>query len=472
MSASLGLRLSQSLGDQTTSNGAVANLYAYDDAGKRDPARDRRNVVIPAGQQVDPLKLNIDPGRYLIEVMLPSGETATEQVDVKADAHVAVDLAPPQTPPDWLSWHHYLGNLPSKPAMGRIPGAPSTTGIGGPRLRFPTGVPADTALKRPADGGSLGPGMEESSAWLLAAGLEEALAGPVVSWIGDPVDAMAGDPQSAADAWEFLGRDEVRRDPVSAVSRSTPLVVKETASDVDRQVALLGCEGPLAPGAADRGPAGPRLRRYVVSRSPTGYAELACVPVPWQTAEGGLAPVELLVRVNPLAGESTLAMSPRDPEVGAALGYMASGSLANARILVDQAVDLLYSKMLNPLAAAAGGYVLIATEQRDEDQTWHGWVPNLASWFEWLPDGAIQHARLLLRHRRGPEDVDQAREALFTAYDRGLPFYSLGLQWLVDGLSMFASQDPEARARLARVQSVAFRANLQQPFTTIRLSER
>jgi hypothetical protein len=165
-------------------------------------------------------------------------------------------------------------------------------------------------------------------------------------------------------------------------------------------------------------------------------------------------------------------MSPRDPVVGSALGYMGTGSLANARVIFDRALTMLYRKQINPLAAAAGGYVILATDQGEPDQVWHEWIANLANRFPWLPDGMVLHGRLLLKHRRGEADVEAARRAFFEAHDRGIPYYSLGLQWLVDGLALLATRDKEARERLASAQEIAWMANLQQPFTTIRLRDR
>jgi hypothetical protein len=148
---------------------------------------------------------------------------------------------------------------------------------------------------------------------------------------------------------------------------------------------------------------------------------------------------------------------------------MANGSLDRAQLLFAQAQDLLYGKMVNPLAAAAGGYVLLAVERGPEVERWHDWVPNLANWYSWLPDGMIQPGRLALR-RRDPAALDDARAAFFQAHRRGLPFFTLGLQWMVDGLSLLAAANVRgARPRLKEVQQVAWRANLQQPFTTLRL---
>jgi hypothetical protein len=148
---------------------------------------------------------------------------------------------------------------------------------------------------------------------------------------------------------------------------------------------------------------------------------------------------------------------------------MTLGALPTAERLFDQARHMMYRKQTNPLGAAGAGYVLLGTERGSEPKDWHDWISNLLRWFDWLPDGAIQYGWLKLRHRQSSADVDEARDALFTAYRRGLPFYSVGLQWLMDGLTLFARRDPEAAEMLNNVRRVAWRTNLQEPFTIVRL---
>jgi hypothetical protein len=159
----------------------------------------------------------------------------------------------------------------------------------------------------------------------------------------------------------------------------------------------------------------------------------------------------------------------RDGSVGSALGYMTLGAHPTAELLFDQAREMLFMKMSNPLAAAAGGYVLLATEQGSEPKEWHQWVENLCNRFEWMPDGAILRGSLKLRHQQSDADVEEARSTLKTAYRRGLPFYSVGLQWLLDGLTVCGQDDPEGAAMAKDVQRVSWRCNMQEPFTVVRL---
>ncbi len=83
------------------------------------------------------------------------------------------------------------------------------------------------------------------------------------------------------------------------------------------------------------------------------------------------------------------------------IGFLASGDVKTAaRIngeLEETAKSLLYKKLINPYAAAAGGYVLLANSASARRPAWHGWVENLSDWFPWLPDGPIIRGALHLQ---------------------------------------------------------------------------
>jgi len=199
---------------------------------------------------------------------------------------------------------------------------------------------------------------------------------------------------------------------------------------------------------------------------------LVSLPVPWTGLTTGTElPVQIMVRPRPGNDHADVTTTVRDPQIASALGFMTLGALPTAERLFDEARQMVLRKQVNPLAAAGAGYVLLGTERGAEPKEWHDWIGNLRNWFDWLPDGAIQDGWLRLRHRRSPADLDAAREALFTAYRRGLPYYSVGLQWLMDGLTLFSHHDPEAAEMLRHVRDVATRADFGEPFTILRLEQ-
>jgi hypothetical protein len=198
---------------------------------------------------------------------------------------------------------------------------------------------------------------------------------------------------------------------------------------------------------------------------------LLSLPIPWfnlKTEEE--LPVEVLVQEKE-DGDIAASFSIPDMDLCTALGYMARGSLRAAAQLVDQAeaVDMLFQKFTNPLGAAGGAYILLGTERLNERRPWHDWVKNVMNFFPWLPDGAIQYAWLQLQQSPSPENRARAREALIMAFNRGIPYYTLGLQWMIDGLTLLGEDDQEAQRMLRAVQQISWRSDTSQTFTSIRL---
>ena len=73
-----------------------------------------------------------------------------------------------------------------------------------------------------------------------------------------------------------------------------------------------------------------------------------------------------------------------------------------------------------------------------------------------------------LRTARTDEDVELARHALVEAYDRGIPFYTLGLSWLVDGLAEFPHDEDCARRR-EELRRLCWRVDMREPFVIVRM---
>jgi hypothetical protein len=124
-----------------------------------------------------------------------------------------------------------------------------------------------------------------------------------------------------------------------------------------------------------------------------------------------------------------------DSSMDALLSFLASGDFESARAigqnLAEVGEDLLYGKLQNPMAAAVGGYFLL---QAGELERLHEWTANLANWFEWLPDGPIIRACHLMTK---PEtNAVAVRRLLLESIKRGLPYYTIGLRLLQNGLKL------------------------------------
>jgi hypothetical protein len=407
--------------EEQIQQGAVANIYpAEPGPGGQAQERAHRGVAIPTDRKSWQV-VSLDPGRYLVEAVLPSGDIASDEITVGEGQRVDVDLKAGDAPHEWLSWQHLLGNVSDRGA-------------------YPTGI--ETTARPP-------------QAYWVAAQPQHPGEGRAEVWM-----------------WPLLA--EERGLSVHALAErlagTPPTPITPVMEDPAVQLYRVAGEGPLfgwAAPAADGGPT--EQRRYLLVDTEQGV-EVASIPAPWVNVETGeQATIEVLVRKQPAKGQAAVSVTVRDPTLGSAVGYMTLGALPTAKRFFDLARELLYYKMTNPVAAAGGGYVLLATEHGSDAKVWHSWIENLRNWLEWLPDGAVQHGWLRLRHGRSDTDLEAARDALFTAYQRGVPLYSAGLQWLLDGLTVFASDDPQAQGMLEQVRRVAWRASVQEPFTVVHL---
>jgi hypothetical protein len=73
----------------------------------------------------------------------------------------------------------------------------------------------------------------------------------------------------------------------------------------------------------------------------------------------------------------------------------------------------------------------------------------------------------MLRTAQTDEQLDTARDTLLRAFQRGLPIFTLGLSWLIDGLSEFPHHD-ECRAALQQVRRLSWRVDMREPFVILR----
>jgi hypothetical protein len=211
----------------------------------------------------------------------------------------------------------------------------------------------------------------------------------------------------------------------------------------------------------------PRYFAVVPRRS---RVELLSLPIPWHVLSSGQeAAIEVATQQIHTVDEFCASLIARDEDLGMLLGFLSSGSMPTVRQIVERARDMLFYKTMNPYAAAAGGYAMVGTA-RETTAEWHGWIQNLMNNFPHIPDGAVQWAQLRLRIRSSAADIDEARRALKLAYTRGLPFYSMGIKWLMEGLQWISGDgDAEAVEMLENVRRISWLTNFNQPFTIVRI---
>ena len=380
-------------------------------------------MMIPAGKGAT-RSVDLRPGRYLFEAYLPSGEVTTLTATVKARGNAPIVLQAPDSPHEWLSWQHLAG-------QGR-PSPPRAAG--------------------PADGVGIAPAPP--------------LAGPTdLEIVSLPVPILP----ALVEGWRSKTAAKL-----PWVPRPLPARANGGAALVDDGLTSY-LFGPGAWALGDRAYA-------LVRRPPAGPPLLAVLPLPWSQADmSGDAPADVLVDARAaLEGETrewpvTMSIVVRDNVMGPVIGYLTGGDLPAAARIVETAVDLLYGKVANPLAAAAGAYVLVRAHAQGKRPQWEPWLRNLRQWFTWLPDGSILDGWASLRGIGRPQDVPAAAASFVEAVTRGLPFYSVGVRMLFDGLSradgeLQAGQRPPGfDTALATVRMLALRVHVGQPFTLIRL---
>jgi hypothetical protein len=403
----------------------------------REPLRTEApaQLLIPVGQS-EYETVTLRPGRYLIQAFLPSGEVVSEAVLVGDDQEpVEVVLRGLYSPHEWLSWQHLVGNI----------------GL--------TEQAMDWSRRTVPE--------SRAQSWQLSV-----LATPTAPGAREPV-------AQALDELLVHRRPEV---PLSgAVPQAWLQVAPAALSDWDGPYRsyVFGPESPAYQAGAER--------RYFLVQDHGQPVLLGALPLPWTQVRGGWrqAEVEVLLSLPPepqgVAGAAPVTASAivRDETLATVIGYLGTGDLPAADATLSRARSMLFTKTDNPIAAAAGGYVLLGSwrgQPGDPDPYWFGWIKNLQNRFSWLPDGAIQHGWRKLRTQAGPADVEEARASFLKAHRRGVPFYSAGVRLLHDGLTLLSNDaraaertDAAVESALASSRAIALRTDVRQAFTTIRL---
>jgi hypothetical protein len=189
---------------------------------------------------------------------------------------------------------------------------------------------------------------------------------------------------------------------------------------------------------------------------------------------GGWTPY-LLVDRHAAPNEHLTAVIVEDSKWAGLLGFLASREIAAATKLLDSgleaAVAAMADELSNPLAAVAGALIVVAASNPDIEKRWDRWLENIANWFWDIPDGPIVLGRRLLMRARTKEQVAKSRGWFVEGFRRGVPFYSLAVDWLARGLESIPGDDA-ALARMQRAaRHLAGRIDPTRTFTVIRVSK-
>ncbi|MEV4331687.1 hypothetical protein AB0K02_14265 [Streptomyces sp. NPDC049597] len=427
MSTALAIRLFLASAGESEAAVIVGDIHSADLSGET-----RRNILIPCGDSPRPRAYPVTPGRYLVSATLPSGLVLTQNAVAVEGEETPVDFVMTDSPYETHSWQYLMGNI----EPGRVYHGPG-------RIPLARSI-ASRSMVAPLAG-------PDGSVPETAVDLTE-----LATWIGD----------SRPTSWSFASmlalaeNDDAPGLAVArAIARGEPRVLP--APDARGEaVTPLYRFGPSGPVGTPDAPVGER--QFLVVEA-AGSLRLVTLPLPWGTRE-----VEVLVNLRQSPTGSAVAVAVRDPAVGAGLAYMSQGALATAAQLFTDVEGMLHSTSRNPIGAAAGAYVLVGTDHSADETYWDPWLERLSEGFPWLSDGAILRAVRLLR--RASQDRRRARDGLIEAFDRGIPYCTLGLAWLIDGLSAFPD-DPECVRRLHEARRLSWLADVREPFLILDLRQ-
>lgn len=433
---------------------------------------DSRELVVSIGG--DPLVLDVTPGLWGVELALPSGKLLQRQSRIPRpdDTPIVFDIG--KSPHEWLSWQFAEGSVPGSKAYDAIINDRAPSILRTRRGTSPVPVSTPNAMRRQRIARSLGTPVIESElfAHSRAAGTK-LFKSQVTIMRFIPQDAPEPQERSARmaralDAWRHLVsglRLESRIDDLPGLSVDQDLDFMPCGEDRWHQRWEL------------RNQSFDSARRFVIINTSRAF-ELASLPLPWSPRQGLVdeALIELVIDKSDVPRSSQTSLTMRDQQFFGLLSYMKTGGLALAARVAGAGnadgdnllVDTLREKRQNPLAAAAAGYALLAATDLRDHRSWYPWIDNLNAWFPDVPDGAILKGRLALG--RGSGTPDEAKKAFLLAFRRGLPFYSLGLDWLLDGLRQFP-EDADCRAAASLVRECGLRSDVSQVFTLLRFQK-
>jgi hypothetical protein len=468
----LKVRLNQRLDyDSRQQSQVIANVYKLASDGKSHSYA-YRNKTIPAGAGQNYQNFDVNPGYYLVEAVLPSGDTVSEEILIeRQDKTRNLELSGPAPMSERMSWQLFVDTISTVTEGLNLNLAGKQRALN-PSVRLIT-VDHDWIPMQGMNGENYPtPDVQRSSR------------GPTIDW-NYLLPLIRSDSETAKR--RITKRLSYARRFDSSAQRAECI-----DSHTGMAICYFASQGNIGAGPKDLFESffpyrekGAIPRFFIVVSGNHIPPEISVLPIPWAQVDfQGEAEVEVMVPKfissdrKPDKGirMPITQIAVRDRQVGSTLGYITSGDLPSAAVLVKQARDMLFEKLHNPFAAAAGGYVLAATETAADEKYWHQWVRNLMNWFPWLPDGAILYAWLKLRHGDSDEDQIEAKRALLTAYRRGIPFFALGVRWLLDGLTILnasgkpkINENEEFQVALNNVHTIARRINTRLPFTSIRL---
>jgi hypothetical protein len=432
----------------------------------------KKSVAVPqAGAQPAQLSLSLDtaaasPLQGLIAVIRPSGVPAALAapllVALAADGTAKiVNVAPGRydISLDASDGQVFFGTFEARPA--------DTTEV---NLHL-SGSSAPSSLREPTTAGAASYSVQKGDTWLKGLGVQGGALGS---------DILAGPVSPAFFRQVFVPGGEAPLDNGQIDPAQVSLAVKSPGiiTVSDKMARRL-------PQHLRAGPAilQPEDQPLWVAATGRGWREIVAVPSlgihgkfqrdddynpdPWM-------PV-LAVGSTPRTAASHTCAVVEARRWAALLRYLARRDFELSAItlsdLVDRSRDVqnaILGKVENPMAAVAGALVAVATRRLDALKIPEQWLRNLTDWFPQLPDGPVILARHYASQGQAGPGREEIKKFLLEAYRRGVPLFSLSVDWLSQGLADLAD-DPEIAEAAGVMWRVAQLSDPTRTFTVLRM---
>lgn len=490
----LAIRLSSPSWGAGSETLAMAEVTAAPRSGTRGPS-----LKIPLGVNDTPRSLSLEAGPYLVRLFLPSGDVQAERVEVRDGSLAELNFDIGKSPHEWLESAASLGIVQTLPQRIEARSLEAALNRPVPRKLRGSSNPKQTESPDPLN--------RNSKQFLeLAAKAVRSLDHSI-----SELEKISGHEQVArSEGWRRIHRvNPMRSFPMNRLS-PVDLARWWTGDPVSEPVQMNVIQSDernarLMPQVASSGALmnGNGARAFAAVRDPVGGTYYAVFPEGWastsQSRLGQLvAPSVLLTVVIDTAMASTdsrvaparwrCAPEIDDVESMSLLGFLHTGQAEAGQMMLERAHAWLFEKTVNPVAAAAGAYMLLShTEEANVrlDPDWRRWVGNLYRWFPTIPDGAIAMAQMALTYGetgRGDEvDVEKLRGYALEAVRRGLPYLGTGVRRLTDVLVALDGDDrvegrsgpqvESTRMALALVRELGRVTVPGEFFTVLRLDE-
>jgi hypothetical protein len=438
---------------------AVAEVRAAAQAG-RGLSAERHGPLVRTSFPINKglRRLSLDAGSYIVRLYLPNGDVRAEQVEVEDGGATRVTFNV------GFSSSHWFDNLTNTDVGRAIKNAERDSS-----WSVDESVSSNSLSKSGDNATSHGVASEASRALAsaVALGLRRSssdvnrisgtrLAGRAKGWCWithlDRNRLIPNEGLSTEDLVRWWTGNPL---PVPAEMERRWLSPRNVRLSVNRNSRL-----------AEPGPLVDPRRFFAAIRDPVGREYYAVLPVGWRSTNledfGKL--VEASVRLHVVidtaltSDASTPAAQWRcspvvnDAAAMSLLGFLNADQVAAGQSILMSAHAMLFHKMINPVSAAAGAYLLLSHPEDANatfDPEWRRWIVNLYRRFPDVPDGAIAMAQMSLVYgesgRDDDVDVERIRNLALEAVRRGLPFLSTGIRRLTEILVALEGDDQAER---------------------------